>query len=118
MTLLTPSYIYDCTIIRVVDGDTIDAELTCDVGFRCRPVWRFRLQLLHARCPSPRNLATRAEGQAAAQFTSDWLAAEPVVAVTHRPDGWGRWLADIRRADGSSLAAALVEAGLATPAQE
>ena len=55
--------------------------------------------------------ATRALGMAARQFTEHWLAAEPTVVETIRQDSFGRWLAYVRRADGSSLADALVDAG-------
>jgi endonuclease YncB( thermonuclease family) len=61
-------------------------------------------------CPENRG-PSRPAGLAATDFARQWLAAEPVLAVTHSQDSFGRWLATITRADGSSLADALVEAG-------
>lgn len=110
MTLIIPDYTYDCAVLRCIDGDTIDTELSRDIGFRCRPTWRQRLRLDGIDCPEMTG-ATRALGMAARQFTEQWLAAEPTVAETLRQDNFGRWLSHIRRADGSSLADALVAAG-------
>lgn len=110
MTLITPDFSYDCAVVRVVDGDTFDADLSRDVGFRCRPVWRWRLRLLGVNCPEISG-PTRPAGLAASDFARQWLAAQPTIAITHSQDNFGRWLATICRADGSSLADALVDSG-------
>lgn len=110
MTLVTPRFLYDCSVVRCIDGDTIDADLSVDIGFRCRPSWRWRLRLDGIDCPEMTGL-TRALGMAARLYTEQWLAVEPTVVETIRQDSFGRWLAHVRRADGSSLADALVAAG-------
>lgn len=114
MTLIIPDYTYDCAILRCIDGDTIDTELSRDIGFRCRPTWRQRLRIVGIDCPEMTG-ATRALGMAARLYTEQWLAYEPVIAETLQQDSFGRWLAHVSRADGSSLANALLAAGHATP---
>ena len=111
--IITPDYRYDLQVVRVIDGDTIDAILTRDIGFRHVATWRQRLRLLGVDCPEVTG-TTRAAGLAATAFTRDWLAAEPCAAETIKQDAFGRWLARIFRADGSDLSAALLAAGHAS----
>lgn len=110
MTLITPDFTYDCAPVRIIDGDTIEADLSRDIGFRCRPSWRWRLRIEGIDCPEMRGV-NRPLGMAARSFTEQWLAAEPVAAQTLRQDSFGRWLSKVYRVDGSSLADALIEAG-------
>lgn len=110
MTLIAPDYTYDCRIVRVIDGDTFDAELSRDIGFRCRPTWRQILRPIGINCPEMTG-ASKALGVAARAYAEQWLAAEALTVETVRQENFGRWLAHIRRADGSSLADALVAAG-------
>ena len=99
---------------RRIDGDTFVANLSRDVGFNCRPTWRWRLRVSGIDCPEMRG-ASRVLGQAAREFAEAWLTAEPVAAETLLQDSFGRWVAIIRRADGVLLADALVAAGHAVP---
>lgn len=110
MTLIIPDYTYDCRIVRVIDGDTYVAELSRDIGFRCRPTWRQTLRPIGIDCPEMKG-ATKVLATAARAYAEQWLAAEALVAETIRQDSFGRWLSQVRRADGSSLADALVAAG-------
>lgn len=112
--IITPDYRYDLQVVRVIDGDTIDAILTRDIGFRHIATWRQRLRIAGIDCPEVSG-ATRAAGVAATVFTRDWLAAAPCAAETLQQDNFGRWLARIFRADGSDLSAALLAAGHAIP---
>ena len=114
MSIIVPDFTYDCALERMIDGDTFVASLSRDVGFNCRPTWRWRLRVSGIDCPEMRG-AARVLGQAAREFTEAWLAAEPVAAQTLAQDNFGRWVAIIRRADGASLADALVAAGHAVP---
>lgn len=79
MSLITPDFSYDCALVRMIDGDSFHADLSRDVGFNCRPIWRWRLRVAGIDCPEKTG-ATRDRGLAARQFTEEWLAAEPVVA--------------------------------------
>ncbi|MEY4213100.1 MAG: hypothetical protein RL458_1326 [Pseudomonadota bacterium] len=112
--IITPDYRYDLQVVRVIDGDTIDAILTRDIGFRHVATWRQRLRILGIDCPEVTGI-TRAAGAAATAFTRDWLAAEPVACETIKQDAFGRWLARVFRADGTDLATALIDAGHAIP---
>lgn len=103
-----PAYRYSATVLRVVDGDTVDLRVDC--GFR---VWledRFRLYGINA--PELNTMA----GQAARQ----WLMAKlpvgaSIIAETFKPkDKYGRWLG-ILYLDGLNLNQALVDAGQAVP---
>lgn len=112
--IIAPDYRYDLQVVRVIDGDTIDAILTRDIGFRHVATWRQRLRIAGIDCPEVSG-TTRAAGVAATAFTRDWLAATPCAAETLQQDNFGRWLARIFRADGADLSAALLAAGHAIP---
>lgn len=103
-------YVYRVIEVRrVVDGDTVD--LVLDVGFYLTTALRFRV--LGVDTPE-RGQPGYAE---AADFTRAWLA-EPraLTAHTRKADSFGRWLVDVtREEDGSSLSAALLEAGHTVP---
>lgn len=104
-------------ILRVVDGDTIDARAS--LGFGITAAFRFRL----AGVDTPEMFGRYAvpEGKEAQDFTADWLNSHPLLVRTYKSsqatvgigDGaFGRWLADFIDADtGESLAAALIGAG-------
>lgn len=95
-------------VCRVVDGDTVD--LVLDVGFYLNTTLRFRL--LGVDAPE-RGKPGAAEATA---FVQAWLAEDPdLTAHTRKADSFGRWLVDITREDGTSLSAALLEAGHAVP---
>ena len=107
---------YRARVSNVVDGDTADA--TVDVGFGVFA--RQRLRILGVNAPEMHG-PSAAAGRAARAFVAAWLAAAPVcewpfVVTTQKTDDFGRYLADVRRADtGESLADALLQAGQATP---
>jgi endonuclease YncB( thermonuclease family) len=123
MTLLLPDYRYDLSeVIRVKDGDTFVARVSRDAGFYLTNHWTLEIRVADIDCPEMK-IATRAAAIAARDFTATWLAAEPclIETVAKRLNATGtsatgatsfeRWVAHVRRADGSSLADALVEAG-------
>jgi micrococcal nuclease len=62
-------YVYECKIINVVDGDTIDIEL--DLGFNIKMKERVRLLGLD----TPEVFGSNAEqaGQIASNFTKNWI---------------------------------------------
>ena len=105
---LEPQWTYRATVLRWVDGDTVDLRL--DPGFRLTLTDRFRVY----------GIDTPERGQP--RFTDAFLAAnhlapsgsEVVVRTYKAPDKYGRWLADIYVGD-VNLGARLIEAGLAVP---
>jgi micrococcal nuclease len=106
---VAPAYRYAATVVRVIDGDTL--ELSVDVGFRFTHRGPFRLYGIN--CPE----MNTDEGKAAQVWTNNWCDARgrAVIADTYRnPEKYGRWL--VRVLDPSTeecLNDALVEAGQA-----
>lgn len=98
-------------VIRVVDGDTIDARLA--LGFGLSAVFRFRLYGIDAPETYGRH-ATHA-GAAATAFVTRWFADRDTNTITVRThkgsattvgigDGhFGRWLADFTDFTGANL---------------
>lgn len=93
---------------KVVDGDTVD--LVLDLGFHLTATLRFRLLGVDApERGQPGSLE-------ATEFARGWLAGGgDLTAFTRKADSFGRWLVDVHREDGTSLAAALLDAGHGTP---
>lgn len=80
-------YHYRATLLRVVDGDTIDVSL--DMGFN---TWcSQRLRLLDVDTPE-RSEPGWAE---ATSFTASSLLAGSIVVNTVKRDSFGRWLAKV-----------------------
>ena len=105
-------YVRNARLIRVVDGDTLDLDI--DLGFS---TWmKRRVRLLGVNCPETTG-DTREAGRAATGFTRIWLSDQTTFQVrTHldKNDSFGRVLAEVWKGE-DSLAAALLQAGHATP---
>lgn len=99
------AYTHRAKAVRVIDGDTIVADIDLWFGF----TFRTSLRLLGINCPEMRTPA----GPPARQFTMIWLARAGDLKVRSvGPDKYGgRWVAVVSRADGSTLNDALVTAG-------
>lgn len=103
-------YYYDATVLRVVDGDTID--LSCDLGFRVGKRDRFRLYGINA---PERGQTGWAEANAALQAMLP--VGERVTIRTYHPttrdpaDKYGRWLATVLTGDGLDVNQAMVDQG-------
>lgn len=94
---------YRATLLRVVDGDTL--ELECDLGFRTfvRQVFR----LVGVNCPE----MNTAEGKAARQYTEAWFASDKqcvIQTVRDKREKYGRYLARVLDAQGRCLNADLI----------
>ena len=87
---------YGATVLRVVDGDTID--LMVDLGFKIHHKIRVRLYGVNTPESRTKDLAEKALGLKAKSFTSDWLTRHQWVVVNTIPDKndkYGRILAKI-----------------------
>ncbi len=110
-------WVYRARVKRVVDGDTLIAEL--DTGFHSYR-WE-RLRLLGVDCPEMVG-ERRAAGIAAKMFVENWVRAFPAtpwgfLIKTFETDSFGRYLGYVIRVDdGESLTAALIMAGHGVPA--
>ncbi|MFF0754390.1 thermonuclease family protein [Streptomyces sp. NPDC004267] len=100
---------YPATVIRVVDGDTLDLDI--DLGFSIRTTQRVRLEGVNT---PEKNTAA---GKKCTAWVQQWLDAHgPTLTVqTHRREKYGRYLATLTTADGHALNTDLIDAGLAAP---
>ena len=90
-------YEYNATILRVIDGETVEA--TVDLGFSTFFKSNFRLfgidtPELHSSVPAVRELATRAKSR-----LIELIEGQTVLVRTHKPDKYGRWLVEIKTPD-------------------
>lgn len=105
--MIAPGYTYRAAILRVIDGDTLEARV--DVGFR---IWaELPLRLAGINAPEKDTAA----GQEAKAYVQQWCAAHPltVIATQKNPEKYGRWLAIVTAPSDAdvSLNAALVREG-------
>ena len=102
-------YTYAAVITRVVDADTLDADV--DLGFGIR--YRTRLRLFGVDAPEVRG-EEKAQGERAKEYVEGLVLGKQVSIRTHkdRKGKYGRYLAEVV-VDGRDLAYMLVEKGLA-----
>ena len=88
-------YIYKAKCLRVVDGDTIDAQI--DLGFDTHKVIRIRLVGVNAAESRTRDLEEKARGLDAKQFVKDILSKHKNEFVLHSQGvgKYGRCLGEI-----------------------
>ena len=82
-------YEYRCNITRVVDGDTVDAEIDC--GFDIIYKSRIRLYGIDSPESRTRNLDEKARGKLASQFIKDKIAEAKLVKVKTKLDKKGKF---------------------------
>ena len=97
------------TNIRVIDGDTFDAELGLPRG----QGFYIRVRLADIDAPELRGKCKREKSLASAakSFVADWLSVPPVKLTVRGRDRYGRLLAAVESGRGD-LSRALIEAGL------
>ena len=88
-------YIYKAKCLKVVDGDTIDAQI--DLGFDTHKVIRIRLVGINAAESRTRDLEEKVRGLAAKQFVIDILKKHKNEFVLHSQGvgKYGRCLGEI-----------------------
>jgi|TARA_R110000796_G_scaffold14713_1_gene47908 endonuclease YncB( thermonuclease family) len=113
-----PLYYYEGTVVRVVDGDTIDVDV--DLGFGI-VLKKKRLRFLGIDTPEKRtrNLAEKKLGLQATARVEE-LCGEKVRFVSEELDKYGRVLAapytvDDKGITGVNICETLIEEGLAVP---
>ena len=98
------------TIVRVIDGDSLVARLTKDVGFNGSVTFEQKLRLNRVNTPPVKTDA----GKAAAAYVTGMLGL-PVDITTLRAYKYGsetgEWMAEVTLAGGVNLSDALVTAG-------
>ena len=109
----TETYYRDCTLGRVIDGDTIDVAI--DLGWGLTIGERVRLAEIDTPEIRTRDLAEKAGGLAAKQFAEDWFeGCSALVLHSHKfgSGKYGRTIGDFwRPGDPVSLVEALRTAG-------
>jgi micrococcal nuclease len=108
-------YEYNCKIVRVVDGDTVDVDI--DLGFN-HWIHGERIRLFGVDCPEcrSRDPKEKAAGLAAKDFIKRLLHDGGTYTLTTREKGkFGRYLGVIMLSDKTSINAALVSEHLAVP---
>jgi endonuclease YncB( thermonuclease family) len=108
-------YEYNCKIVRVVDGDTIDVDV--DLGWS---IWRCgeRIRLYGIDTPEcrTRDAEEKAAGILAKEFVEDALHVGGIYRLQTKEKGkFGRYLGTIYLTDDTSINAALVKERLAVP---
>ena len=91
---------YGATVLKVIDGDTLD--LMIDLGFNIHHKIRVRLYGVNTPESRTKDLAEKAMGLKAKQFTEDWIARHKWVYINTIPDKndkYGRILARIFSSD-------------------
>jgi len=106
-------YEYNCKIVRVVDGDTVDVDI--DLGF---DTWRCgeRIRLYGIDTPEcrTRDAEEKAAGILAKEFVEDTLHVGGTYKLTTKEKGkFGRYLGVIKLTDDTSINVALVKERLA-----
>jgi micrococcal nuclease len=110
-------YTYHATLVKVVDGDTVDLRI--DLGFQVSLNVRARLYGIDT--PEiwgvKKESVEYQEGMKAKQFVEEWFSGKETVVVETLKDKqgkYGRWIAKVLSLDSSEcLNEVLVEQGLA-----
>jgi endonuclease YncB( thermonuclease family) len=100
-------YIYQAEVIEVLDGDSLWLKLSkvfkIDFGFKIQDTivketsQNFRLSGINA---AELEAPTRKAGESAKALLLSLVEKGPLLAVTHKPDKYGRWLCDLYRGPG------------------
>ena len=108
-------YEYNCKIVRVVDGDTVDVDI--DLGFS-HWIHNERIRLYGVDTPEcrTRDDEEKAAGLLAKAFVEDALHVGGTYTLSTKEKGkFGRYLGVIMLSDRTSINAALVSEHLAVP---
>jgi micrococcal nuclease len=105
-------YEYKCTILRVVDGDSVHA--TVDVGFRITIEMRFRLTGINA--PELNTDAGKLSKKRLLELMP--IGSEMIVRTKKdKQEKWGRYLGEFIDSEGHDVNSRMVSEGFAVPYQ-
>ena len=104
---------YRATVLRVIDGDTIDVDVDCGFGNRRTE----RLRLLGINAPEMKG-ATWDRGDASMEALKELLRnamdAQGYICIqTEKDDAFGRYLATIYLPSGNTVNQAMLDGGFA-----
>lgn len=112
-------YQYQAKIIRVVDGDTVHAEV--DLGFKAS--LKIEIRLFGVDTPELHSKSSRTRKKANQAFsrTKELLKDPNITMQSFKPyktDKYGRWVALIVNSDGVNLTDTLLKENLGVPLDE
>lgn len=104
MERISPVYIYNATVAKVVDGDTVDLSIA--LGFKVTMALRVRLARINAaEMHDPRTVVQDTARKTKARLAE--LLKDPAVTIrSNKPyseDKYGRWIAEIYTKDGKCV---------------
>jgi endonuclease YncB( thermonuclease family) len=102
-------------IVRVVDGDTLDAVVTRDLGFNGTVSWPVRLRLNRVNAPALKTAAGRRAHLRAAELLPAGSRADLLTVKPYKYSGpagmAGEWMCEVTLPDGRNLSDTLVAEG-------
>ena len=101
-------YNYKCSLLRVIDGDTIEARV--DLGFYVETNITIRLYGINAPESRTKDLEEKARGLAAKSRLVDLLSSGEFVLNSQGTGKYGRWLG-VLFADGKNVNKTLLDEG-------
>ena len=108
--MMSDPYLFNCTIVKIIDGDTIDVDV--DLGFGC---WvrgssgRIRLFVVDCEESRTRDLEEKKYGLLAKAFVQEFLPiGSQAILKTHEKGKYGRYLGDFQ-VNGKWLCAELLD---------
>lgn len=106
--MIEPKPEFWATVIRWIDGDTV--EMLVDLWFHVfiRP----RLRVLGLDTPEKGQINYE-EARSMAEYLAP--VGTKLAIRSQKPDSFGRWLADIQLPDGRMYTLVMIDAGLGTP---
>lgn len=105
-------YIYNATLIKVIDGDTL--ELDVDLGFHITVRERFRLYGIDTPEKNSHDPSIRQKGIEATRRLTELCADKRITVETFKQDKYGRYLASVY-ADTILINDVLLKEDLAVP---
>ena len=105
-------YEYSATLIKIVDGDTVDVLI--DLGFNTTKKERVRLLGIYTPESATKDLAEKKLGLEAKEYIIQWFTKNtPFRLQTTKDDKYGRILGVFTGLDGKTLNTRLVDEGYA-----
>jgi micrococcal nuclease len=105
-------YEYSATLIKIVDGDTVDVLI--DLGFNTTKKERVRLLGIDTPESATKDLAEKKLGIEAKEYITQWFVKNtPFRLQTTKDDKYGRILGVFTGLDGKTLNTRLVDEGYA-----
>lgn len=102
----------DSTVVRVIDGDSLVAEVHRDLGFNGTATFRQKLRLNRINAKPGKTPEGKTATAAVTTMTAGTVHITTLKAYKYGSET-GEWMAEITLADGSNLSDALVALGLA-----